>query len=344
MDKSRMEDRVVALLRDGETAARAGQKAEARSKFRSVLTLDSVNVTALLWMAWLDDEPRASLGYVERALTFAPHNPQAHAALRWAHDRATSSTLSESTSRYAWFRNRIFVALGEAKAPLLAKKTNFLVIAGLLVIFLVAAQFLFRSTDMPVLAALIPTFSPVPTVTASPTPTFPPTFTPTHTPTASATPTPTLTPTLTLTPTATPRPVMATAPPFPPTVTLAPSSIRSTVHWIDVDLTHQTLTAYVGLIPVRTMLVSTGLPRTPTPVGRYQIQTKLRYDDMSGPDYDLSNVPYVMYFYGGYGLHGTYWHANFGHPMSHGCVNLPTSEAEWLFYWAAVGTSVNVHW
>jgi len=40
-----------------------------------------------------------------------------------------------------------------------------------------------------------------------------------------------------------------------------------------------------------------------------------------------------MFFYGDFGIHGTYWHSNFGHPMSHGCVNTPTSIAERLFYW-----------
>ena len=79
-----MEERIATLLRDGEAAARTGQKAEARRKFRAVLAHDPVNVTALLWMAWLNDEPRASLVYVTRALTFEPHNPQAHAALHWA--------------------------------------------------------------------------------------------------------------------------------------------------------------------------------------------------------------------------------------------------------------------
>ena len=111
-----------------------------------------------------------------------------------------------------------------------------------------------------------------------------------------------------------------------------------------MDLTHQRLTAYVGQTLVRTTLVSTGLSRTPTPVGQYHIWIKLRYDDMSGPGYYLPNVPYTMYFYGGYGLHGTYWHNNFGRPMSHGCVNLPTSEAEWLFNWAKVGTLVDIHY
>jgi len=113
--------------------------------------------------------------------------------------------------------------------------------------------------------------------------------------------------------------------------------------WIDVDLSEQRVTAYEGQTPVRTTLVSTGLPGTPTPEGQFRIWIKLRYDDMAGPGYYLEDVPYVMYFYQGYGLHGVFWHGNFGHPMSHGCVNLPTPEAEWLFNWAEVGTLVNVH-
>ena len=113
--------------------------------------------------------------------------------------------------------------------------------------------------------------------------------------------------------------------------------------WIDVDISEQRLTAYEASEPVRTTLVSTGLPNTPTPVGQFRIWIKLRFDDMAGADYYIEDVPYVMYFHEGYGLHGVTWHGNFGHPMSHGCVNLPTPEAEWLFDWADVGTLVNVH-
>jgi lipoprotein-anchoring transpeptidase ErfK/SrfK len=64
---------------------------------------------------------------------------------------------------------------------------------------------------------------------------------------------------------------------------------------------------------------------------------------MSGPGYYLPGVPYTMYFYKGYGLHGTYWHSNFGTPMSHGCVNLKTEDAGWLYNWASIGTIVNIH-
>jgi lipoprotein-anchoring transpeptidase ErfK/SrfK len=113
--------------------------------------------------------------------------------------------------------------------------------------------------------------------------------------------------------------------------------------WIDVDLSEQKLTAIENGIPVHATLVSSGLPQTPTPTGQYRIWIKLRYDDMAGADYYIEDVPYVMYFHEGYGLHGVTWHGNFGHPMSHGCVNVPTEEAGWLFSWADVGTLVNIH-
>ena len=120
----------------------------------------------------------------------------------------------------------------------------------------------------------------------------------------------------------------------------APTSGR----WIDVNLSAQRLTAYQGNTAVRSTLVSTGLSRTPTPTGRYRVYVKYASTPMSGPGYYLPNVPYTMYFYRGYGLHGTYWHSNFGRPMSHGCINLPTSEARWLYNWASVGTLVNIHY
>jgi lipoprotein-anchoring transpeptidase ErfK/SrfK len=108
-------------------------------------------------------------------------------------------------------------------------------------------------------------------------------------------------------------------------------------------LTNQLLVAYDQQKVVRVTSVSTGKKQTPTPTGFYHIKIKLRYDDMRGSDYYLRNVPYVMYFYQGYALHGTYWHTNFGHPASHGCVNLPTEEAAWLYEWASVGTPVVIH-
>ena len=65
---------------------------------------------------------------------------------------------------------------------------------------------------------------------------------------------------------------------------------------------------------------------------------------MIGPGYHLEDVPYSMFFYKGYAVHGTYWHDNFGQPMSHGCVNMLTSEAKWVYENAPVGTIVFVHY
>ena len=167
--------------------------------------------------------------------------------------------------------------------------------------------------------------------------TLPPTATATSTstPTASPTSTPTQTATATTTATASPTP---SASPQPPTATPVLGGER----WILVDLSDQRVTPYEGQTPVQSFLVSTGTLWTPTVLGDYHIYVKYPAADMAGPGYYLPSVPYVMYFYQGYGLHGTYWHNNFGTPMSHGCVNLRTEDAAWLFNWATVGTLVRV--
>ncbi len=132
--------------------------------------------------------------------------------------------------------------------------------------------------------------------------------------------------------------------PAPAATPSAPGDMATGVHWIDVNLTQQRVYAYAGNSVVNSFLVSTGTWLHPTVTGSYHIYVKLRYTDMSGPDYYLPNVPYTMYFYQGYGLHGTYWHHNFGTPMSHGCVNLSIPDAAWLYDFASVGTLVNVHY
>ncbi|PJE67471.1 hypothetical protein COU95_02205 [Candidatus Shapirobacteria bacterium CG10_big_fil_rev_8_21_14_0_10_40_9] len=108
--------------------------------------------------------------------------------------------------------------------------------------------------------------------------------------------------------------------------------------WIEVDLSEQKIRAWEGNRLFLESLVSTGKwARTPT--GEYRIWGKFKYAKMSGGSralhtyYYLPNVPYIMYYQNGFGLHGTYWHNNFGQTMSHGCTNLPTPVAEKLFYW-----------
>ncbi|HQY92540.1 LysM peptidoglycan-binding domain-containing protein [Caldilinea sp.] len=114
--------------------------------------------------------------------------------------------------------------------------------------------------------------------------------------------------------------------------------------WVEVDLTNQTLTAWQGDVPVMFTAISSGRANTPTVTGRFTIGNKYKAQRMTGPGYDLPNVPWVMYFHQGYAIHGAYWHNNFGAPMSHGCVNMRSNEAEMLYNWAAAGTEVYVHY
>jgi len=125
---------------------------------------------------------------------------------------------------------------------------------------------------------------------------------------------------------------------------------------IYVDLTNQRLYAYEGENLVYNFLVSTG-KWGKTPTGVFEIWSKFRFIKMSGGSkalhtyYYLPNVPYTMFFSNnqvassrGYAIHGTYWHNNFGQPMSHGCVNMKPYESCVLFNWSTVGTRVNIHY
>ncbi|MDP2632543.1 MAG: L,D-transpeptidase [Candidatus Curtissbacteria bacterium] len=117
--------------------------------------------------------------------------------------------------------------------------------------------------------------------------------------------------------------------------------------WIEIDLSEQRLYMKENGNNVNSFLISSG-KWSPTPTGEWRIWTKLRYTRMRGGSkalgtfYDLPNVPYTMYYYQGYGIHGAYWHNNFGQPMSHGCINMRPEEAGIVFNWASVGTKVVV--
>ena len=123
-----------------------------------------------------------------------------------------------------------------------------------------------------------------------------------------------------------------------------PGATISVGKQIVVDLSEQKTYAYEDGVLVYDTLVSTGLPGTPTVTGDYQIYHRTPAQRMVGPGYDLDNVEWVQYFFEGYGLHGTYWHNNFGHPMSHGCVNMTNEAAKWFYDWATYGTPVHVQY
>lgn len=115
---------------------------------------------------------------------------------------------------------------------------------------------------------------------------------------------------------------------------------------IEIDLTNQKLYAFEENTLIYEFPISSGKwGRTPT--GDFRIWIKLRYTRMSGGSralgtyYNLPNVPYTMFFYNdkipksrGFGIHGAYWHNNFGHPMSHGCINMRETDVEKLYHWA----------
>jgi len=151
---------------------------------------------------------------------------------------------------------------------------------------------------------------------------------------------------------------------IPPKISLLPSDYKPVVLGTDtasgekhiyVDLATQTLYAYQGkTLYMKTFISSGRWGRTPT--GDFTIWSKLRSTRMTGGSgddyYDLPNVPYVMFFENsqvagaaGFSLHGTYWHNNFGHTMSHGCVNMRITDAEKIYNWVnpLQGTKITIY-
>jgi LysM repeat protein len=114
-----------------------------------------------------------------------------------------------------------------------------------------------------------------------------------------------------------------------------------TEKWVDVDLSQQRATAYLGTRPVKSFLISSGRSPTPTVKGVFRITAKISGQTMEGGSkergdyYFVSGVKWVTYFHGGYSFHGAWWHNNFGHPMSHGCVNMRNEDAKWLYDWTS---------
>jgi L,D-transpeptidase catalytic domain len=123
--------------------------------------------------------------------------------------------------------------------------------------------------------------------------------------------------------------------------------------WIQVSLTSQTLVLWEGENPVYATLVSTGRdglgdPKTTlsTPQGNFRILEKHVTHTMDSTaadsEFELRDVPWVMYFHGGYALHAAYWHDDFGRPRSHGCVNMSPIDARYVFEWSS--PEVPAHW
>ncbi len=132
-----------------------------------------------------------------------------------------------------------------------------------------------------------------------------------------------------------------------------PAWASKNVHWIDVGIINQVMILWEGQRPVYVTLVSTGrdglgdpqLTRS-TPQGTFRIYQKhvttTMDSNVADEEFELRDVPWVMYFKGGYALHGAYWHDEFGRARSHGCVNLAPVDARLVFQWAS--PQVPEHW
>jgi hypothetical protein len=124
-----------------------------------------------------------------------------------------------------------------------------------------------------------------------------------------------------------------------------PADLHPQEKWIDIDLTRQALVAFEGTTPVFATLISSGRRNPqdkehdfPTPTGSFRIREKHVTTTMDGDvasdgPYSIEDVPWVMYFQGSYALHAAFWHDQFGHMRSHGCVNMAPEDARTLFAW-----------
>lgn len=123
--------------------------------------------------------------------------------------------------------------------------------------------------------------------------------------------------------------------------------------WVDVSLTDDTVTAYVGgKVAGGPFYMVPGAPATPTVVGtfhvylKYDVQT-MRGENADGTKYETEGVPWVTYFSGGYAMHGAPWRSSFGwsgYGGSHGCVNMPVDAAKFIYDWTDMGDTVVVHY
>jgi lipoprotein-anchoring transpeptidase ErfK/SrfK len=370
---------MTALLKAAHQALKAGQKERARQLLQEASRRDPADHRPWLWLAGMAPTPEASLGYIAQAEARNSSDPAIAKGRAWAEQRLAAQERSVAVPVANGRRLSPTIAVTAAVILFVL-----FLLAGSL-IWLNRPQFAAalapasqeQLVAAPEVVATQPVITPSMVVTEAAIETEAPPMAGisdpqpgasttavliepknllvslgnevseprgTWTPTPSPTPTPTPTPTPLPSPTPIPT-VLASA---AQAAILRPTGVGPNERWIDVNLTTQTLTAYEGNQAVRSTLISSGLPRTPTVTGQFRIYLRYRAQDMNGYrlgfNYYLRDVPYVQYFYGNYGLHGTYWHSNFGQPMSHGCVNLPTPEAEWLFNWASIGTLVWVHY
>lgn len=121
--------------------------------------------------------------------------------------------------------------------------------------------------------------------------------------------------------------------------------------WLEINLGNNTVSAYVGTDRVHgPVAIVPGAPGYETVTGLFHIYLKYESQDMGcTPDwpYCAKGVPWVSYFHGSYAFHGAPWQQSFGWSGpggSHGCINMPVHEAQWVHQWSEMGTPVASHY
>lgn len=360
------EDTYFQAIRNAKQSINRGDRLEAR-RWAQI----AVRISPDLEEPWLIlasvSSPTASIEYLKRAQSINPQSDNVKAAMTWARSRQKESQPSSNPP----LKNLVDPQIN--KQSFIQLKTS-PILWGLLIGFFIFSGVLWGWNTQSIAKSVMTPPESIP-ITGSQfdketrTPTSTPTATQTPLPTSTPIPTETLVPTATQPPTATPtnvtksekknkkqnkqkkqtntnkqvKPKKQTKVVTAPSVVRRPAKVGSNQRWVDIDLSSQRAFAYVGDEMVKGFVVSTGTWQHPTVTGVFSVYVKYRAADMSGSGYYLPDVPYVMYFYQDYGLHGTYWHHNFGTPMSHGCVNFSTPDAAWLFNFSSIGTVVNIH-
>jgi len=324
------------LLNRAKAALKEGDLQRARQLVFKAVKMAPDREEPWLYMASVSS-PEASISYLKKALEINPASIQAKKGMHWAIQRfRKSSKPQEPLETQKKVQLPIFIAdkaLTTHSPSLASWSTAVLILVAVIAAWLWTPEFSFALPS----AQTTPQTSPAAAQSVRKV-----TYTPTPTSTPTPTPTPTNTPTPTVTPTPKPTKVPNTYPSY--IKSILPNGVYPDERWFDINLSTQRMYAYDGDKLLKTFVVSTGLPGTPTVTGRFRVYVKYTATLMAGPGYYLPNVPWTMYFYNGYGIHGTYWHNNFGYPMSHGCINMRNEDAEWAYYFASVGTLVNIHY
>jgi len=110
---------------------------------------------------------------------------------------------------------------------------------------------------------------------------------------------------------------------------------------IEVNLKKQEAVAFEDGVAVKTFRIASGMGGYSTPVGEHCIYVKTPGQRMAGGTsddnsaYNLPAIPWISYFTPvGHAFHGTYWHNDYGRPRSHGCANVSSDDAKWIFRWS----------